>query len=115
MREKLLWIRPEYLELILDGRKTVEVRVAYKNILRLEVGDILLLNEDHRYRITRIAHYPDFKTLLAGEDPAAIAPDLPPTEVFAILRLLYPPEKEALGAVALEIERAGDAESGDED
>ena len=112
MREKLLWIRPQYLELILDGRKTVEVRVAYKNILRLDVGDILLLNEDYRFRITRITGYPDFKTLLASEDPAAIAPDVPSAEILPLLRRLYPPDKEALGAVALEIEPAGEAETG---
>jgi ASC-1-like (ASCH) protein len=110
MREKLLWIRPKYLEWILSGRKTVEVRVAYPNILRLELGDILVLNELHRYRINRIMPYPDFETLLAAEDPAAIAPDLPPEEILSVLRRLYPPEKEALGAVALEIEPAGDEE-----
>jgi ASC-1-like (ASCH) protein len=110
MREKLLWIRPKYLEAILADRKTVEVRVAYPNILRLEVGDGLLLNELHRYRIVRIDRYPDFAALLAAEDPAAIAPDLPVEEVLGVLRNLYPPEKEALGAVALQIEPAGEAE-----
>jgi ASC-1-like (ASCH) protein len=110
MREKLLWIRPKYLEWILSGRKTVEVRVAYPNILRLEVGDILVLNELHRYRITRIAQYPGFESLLAAEDAATIAPDLPSEEVLSVLRNLYPPEKEELGAVALEIEPAADEE-----
>jgi ASC-1-like (ASCH) protein len=112
MREKLLWIRPKYLEWVLSGRKTIEVRVAYPNIVRLEVGDVLVLNELHRYRISRIAHYPDFETLLAAEDPAAIAPDLPTDEVVPVLRRLYPPEKEELGAVALEIEPADDQEAG---
>jgi ASC-1-like (ASCH) protein len=110
MREKLLWIRPKYLEWVLSGRKTVEVRVAYPNILRLEVGDVLVLNELHRYRITRITRYPDFSALLAAEDAGAIAPDLPTDEVVPVLRRLYPPEKEKLGAVALEIEPAGDEE-----
>jgi ASC-1-like (ASCH) protein len=110
MREKLLWIRPKYLEWILSGRKTVEVRVAYPNILRLEVGDVLVLNKLHRYSITRITRYPDFEALLAAEDAAAIAPDLPADEIVPVLRGLYPREKEALGAVALEIEPAGDEE-----
>jgi ASC-1-like (ASCH) protein len=110
MREKLLWIRPKYLEWILSGRKTVEVRVAYPNILRLEAGDVLVLNKLHRYHITRITHYPDFEALLAAEDVAAIAPDLPAEGVLSVLRRLYPPEKEQLGAVALEIEPAADEE-----
>ena len=110
MVEKLLWIRPNNLEMVLSGRKTVEVRVAYPNILRLAVGDVLLLNREHRYRITRIDRYPDFPALLAAEDPAAIAPDLPAGELLSALRELYPREKEALGAVALAIEPAGEGD-----
>ena len=50
-RTKLLWVRDEYLQHILEGRKTVEVRVAYRNLARLEPGDVLLLNQRHPYRI----------------------------------------------------------------
>lgn len=104
-REKVLWIREPYLEQILSGRKTVEVRVAYSNIARLEVGDILRLNDRVRVRIRRIGRYADFEEMLRHEDPAAIAPDLPPEALLPALREIYPPEKEALGAVALEVER----------
>jgi len=104
-REKVLWIRPPYLEQILSGRKTVEVRVAYSNIVRLETGDILRLNDQVRMRIRRIARYADFAEMLRHEDPAAIAPDLPPEALLPALREIYPPEKEALGVVALELER----------
>jgi ASC-1-like (ASCH) protein len=31
MRIKTLWIKDEYLEQILEGRKTVEVRVGYRS------------------------------------------------------------------------------------
>jgi ASC-1-like (ASCH) protein len=103
---KTLWIRDHYLEQILAGRKTVEVRVAYANIARLQAGDELLLNGRHPYRIHRVTTYPDFQTLLANEDPAAIAPDLAEEELLAALRGIYPREREALGAVALEIEPA---------
>ncbi|MGB9723245.1 MAG: ASCH domain-containing protein [Chloroflexia bacterium] len=104
-REKVLWIREPYLEQIRNGRKVVEVRVAYSNIARLEVGDILRLNDRVRVRIRRIARYADFEEMLRHEDPAAIAPDLPPEELLPALREIYPPEKEALGVVALEVER----------
>jgi hypothetical protein len=39
------------------------------------------------------------------EDPAAIAPDLPSGRLRDALRTIYPPEKEALGVIALEIAR----------
>ncbi len=103
-RVKTLWIKDEYLQHILAGRKTVEVRVAYSNIARLEPGDILLLNDQHSYVITAIRRYPDFGAMVAAEDPAAIAPGLPDREtLLAACRAIYPPEKEALGVVALEI------------
>ena len=105
MAIKTLWIREEYLELILQGRKTVEVRVGYSNIRRLKPGDELLLNGVHRFLIRRVAFYPDFDTLLLDEDAQKIAPDLTGAELMAAFRQIYPAEKEALGVVALEILR----------
>jgi ASC-1-like (ASCH) protein len=103
-RIKTLWIKDEYLQQILTGRKRVEVRVAYPNIARLEPGDLLLLNDQYRYVITGVRNYPDFEALVSAEDPRTIAPDLPDREaLLAACRAIYPPEKEALGAVALEI------------
>ncbi len=101
---KTLWVKDEYLQQILSGRKTVEVRVAYSNLARLEPGDGLLLNGRYPYSITAIRHYPDFEALVAAEDAAAIAPDLSGRKaLLAACRAIYPPEKEALGVVALQI------------
>jgi putative hydrolase of the HAD superfamily len=110
---KTLWVREPYLSQILAGRKTVEVRVGYDNILRLRPGDQLKLNDEHLVTIRRIGRYADFEELLAHEDPAAIAPDpssssgqgLPAGDLLAAIRSLYPPEKERLGAIALELAR----------
>jgi ASC-1-like (ASCH) protein len=104
VRTKTLWIKDEYLDWILAGRKTVEVRVAYSNITRLQPGDRLLLNGCHPVAIRRISRYASFEELLAQEDPASIDPDLPPSELLPALRAIYPVEKEALGVVALEVE-----------
>jgi ASC-1-like (ASCH) protein len=104
LKTKVLWIRDAYLRQILEGRKTVEVRVAYSNLVGLQPGDHLLLNDRFAYVIRRIGRYPDFAALLAAEDPAAIAPDLRVEDLLPALRSIYPAEKEALGAVALEIE-----------
>ena len=103
-RVKTLWIKDEYLQQILTGRKRVEVRVAYTNIARLEPGDLVLLNDQYRYVTTDVRKYPDFEALVSAEDPTTIAPDLPDREaLLAACRAIYPPDKEALGAVALEI------------
>ena len=102
-RLKTLWVREPYLGQILAGAKTVEVRVGYENIRRLAPGDRLRLNDRHLADVRRVANYAGFEELLAHEDPAAIAPGLPAAELLPALRDLYPPEKEALGAVALEL------------
>ncbi|MBL7202303.1 MAG: ASCH domain-containing protein [Anaerolineae bacterium] len=104
MRTKTLWIHSEYLAQILDGQKTIEVRVGYTNVSRLEPGDRLLLNGRYPFIIRRVGRYVSFDELLAHEDAALIAPGLARPALLSALRTLYPPEKEALGAVALEIE-----------
>lgn len=103
-RIQTLWIKDEYVQQILSGRKTVEVRVAYSNIARLKPGDTLLLNDQHPCTILAIRRYPNFDALVAAENPTAIAPDLPGRDaLLAACRAIYPPEKESLGVVALEI------------
>jgi ASC-1-like (ASCH) protein len=102
-RPKVLWVREPYLSQILAGRKTVEVRAGYKNIRRLQPGDWLKLNDRHLAKVARVGRYASFEELLAREGAAAVAPDLTPQELLDALRALYPPEKEALGAVALEL------------
>jgi putative hydrolase of the HAD superfamily len=99
----VLWVREPYLSQILAGSKSIEVRVGYKNIRRLQSGSWLNLNDRHLARIERVGRYASFEELLAREDAAAIAPDLNPQQLLAALRELYSPEKEALGVVALEI------------
>ncbi len=106
MRTKTLWIKDEYIQEILSGRKTVEVRAAYSNLLRLEAGDLLMLNNAHLYRITRITRYRSISELLAGEEAGQIAPGVPPAELPGLIRAIYPLEKEALGLLAIEIQPA---------
>ena len=56
--------------------------------------------------VAAIRRYADFEAMVAAEDLTTIAPDLPDREaLLAACRAIYPPEKEALGVVALEIER----------
>ncbi len=102
-RPKVLWIREPYLSQILAGCKTVEVRVGYDNIRRLQPGDGLKLNDRHIATVRRIGRYSSFEELLAHEDATAIAPDLSTQELLRALRELYAPDKEGLGVVALEI------------
>ena len=85
----------------------MEVRVAYSNVARLQPGDRLLLNDQHPFIIQRMGYYASFEELLAHEDALAIAPEVAPDQLLEKLRAIYPPAKESLGVVALEIEPEG--------
>jgi ASC-1-like (ASCH) protein len=104
MRNHSLRIRGQYLPWVLDGRKTVEVRVAYPHLARMSAGDTVTFNGQHVYRVVQVARYPDFDALLEGEDPVSIAPEITePQALLRVLREIYPPEKEALGVLAIHI------------
>lgn len=103
MVEKVLWVKDPYLQWLLNGEKTVEVRVAYANIVELQTGDQVLLNEQHPFEIRWISIYDSFDTLLNNVEPGQIAPGLSRTEVLETLRTIYPADKEALGVVALHL------------
>jgi len=101
---KTLWIKRQFLEEILAGRKTLEVRVGYDNIRRLKPGMQLLLNNEYPVRIKAIRRYDSFEKMLNEEDSEKIVPDVRKDEVLRTLKALYPPFKEKLGVFVIELE-----------
>jgi ASC-1-like (ASCH) protein len=97
---------------IASGTKTVEVRVAYPNNEKLHPGQLLRFlgrdtDIDCLTRIIRVSRYGSFDDMLDAEDPATIGFDMGMTreDMLAREREIYPPHKEALGVLAIEIER----------
>jgi ASC-1-like (ASCH) protein len=106
-------IRAPYLELIADGTKTVEVRVGYPRMRAIQAGQELTFVSGGRRvptRVMRVTEYPSFDAMLDHEDPRSIGGDLgdKPGELLAVIRSIYPPEKERLGVLAIEVERHPD-------
>jgi ASC-1-like (ASCH) protein len=101
---KTLWIKRRFLEEILAGRKTLEVRVGYSNIRQLKPGMQLLLNGESPVRIKAIRKYDSFEKMISEEDSGKIVPGVEENEVLRILKTLYPPFKEKLGVFVIEIE-----------
>lgn len=96
-----------YFNLVADGRKTVEVRVQYPNLRKLAAGDHIRFicgRDECLTRVKRVARYDTFDQLLTAEGPARVNPDSPRDQQLANIRRIYGPEKEALGALAIEIE-----------
>ncbi len=107
-----LTIRKPYLQLIADGIKTVEVRVGYPRMRKIRPGqELTFVCGDQRVktRVRRVTEYPSFEAMLDGEDPRSVGGQIGEDreDLLRVIRGIYPPEKERLGVLAIEIDRAG--------
>jgi ASC-1-like (ASCH) protein len=98
-----------YFDLVAAGSKSIEVRVRYPRLADMVAGDVIRFrikgtDETCDVLVKRVTTYPDFEALLDGEGPARVNPVASREEQLANIRAIYPPEKEALGALAIEIE-----------
>ncbi len=108
-RAREMPIYKRYFDLIASGRKTVEVRVAYPSNKRLAAGHLLNFTcrgEECLTRITRVNRYRTFDEMFDHEDVSTVNPTANRAEQLANIRLIYPAEKEALGVIAIHVERA---------
>ena len=71
----------------------------------MKARDKILFNRQYPFRIKRVSRYADFDELLDNEDLKEIYPGKRKDELLHELRRLYPPEKESLGVMAIEIEK----------
>ena len=98
-----------YFDLVASGRKKIEVRVQYANLRNLAPGQYIRFacgRDECLVEVKRVARYDSFEEMLDTEGPANINPDSPREEQLANIRRIYGPEKEALGVLAIEIEKA---------
>ncbi|RRQ79420.1 RNA-binding protein [Streptomyces griseofuscus] len=98
-----------YFDLVAAGRKTIEVRVRYPHLADMAAGDTIRFrikgtDETCDVLVKRVTEYADFEALLDGEGPANVNPTASREQQLANIRDIYSPEKEALGAMAIEIE-----------
>lgn len=98
-----------YFDLVAAGRKRIEVRVRYPHLAGMAAGDTIRFrikgtDEACDVLVKRVTVYDDFEALLDGEGPAAVNPTASREQQLVNIREIYPPEKEALGALAIQIE-----------
>ena len=100
-------IYKRYFDLIVSGRKTIEIRVNDSSRKMIKTGSLIRFrcqDDEILTRVTRITRYPTFEAMLDHEDLASVNPLATREEQLASIRQIYPPEREALGVVALGIE-----------
>lgn len=101
-------IYKRYYDLIANGSKTIEVRVAYTSMQRIKAGDQIRFtcrNENTLTRVKRVSRYLSFDEMFDHEQAEAINSTAGRDEQLQAIREIFPPEKEALGVLAIEIER----------
>ena len=94
--------------MIASGEKTIEIRVGYSSMKRIQ-GDQLIrfmCQDDSCFRrVVRVSEYSSFEDLFAHEDPKKINPHATAEEQIKEVSKIFPPDKEALGVLAIEIKR----------
>lgn len=102
-----LRINLQYLDQILDGSKSLEVRVGYDHILSIQPGDTITLSASDSTKasckIVDVRKYDTFDDLVLHEDPSRIIPGENADSVLKRLRDIYPKKKEDLGPIVLEL------------
>jgi ASC-1-like (ASCH) protein len=103
-----LRIKQVYLDLIAKGLKTLEIRVAYPWLKPVEPGkDILFMSgggrSNLRCHVTNVRSYSSFKEMLDHEDVDRALPGVDSSDALKLLTTLYPPHKERLGVVVIEL------------
>ncbi|SHI08533.1 ASCH domain-containing protein [Streptomyces sp. 3214.6] len=98
----------QYFDLVAAGTKTIEVRVKYPRLAGLAAGDVIRFrikgtDETCAVEVKRVTEYTDFEALLDGEGASNVNPTATREEQLTNIRAIYPPEKEALGTLAIEI------------
>ncbi|MEW2078089.1 RNA-binding protein [Streptomyces sp. NPDC013433] len=88
-----------------SGRKKIEVRVQYANLRNLTAGQHIKFACGKDECLVRVTRYSSFEEMLDTEGPEHVNPDSPREQQLTNIRRIYGPEKEALGVLAIEIER----------
>jgi ASC-1-like (ASCH) protein len=99
----------QYFDLVAAGTKTIEVRVKHPHLADLAAGDIIRFrikgtDETCDVEVKRVTEYEGFEALLDGEGPADINPTATREQQLTNIRAIYSPEKETLGALAIQVE-----------
>jgi ASC-1-like (ASCH) protein len=100
-------IYKRYFDLIAAGRKTVEIRVNDSSRKKIAVGSLVRFTcreEEVLTRVTKVARYASFEEMFEHEAVESVNPTASREDQLRNIRQIYPPEREALGVVALGIE-----------
>ncbi|OLF05924.1 hypothetical protein BLA60_34225 [Actinophytocola xinjiangensis] len=107
VRAHEMGIYKRYFDLIATGRKTTEIRVNDASRKKIKEGSLIRFRcqgDEVLTRVTRVARYANFDEMFDHESVASVNPLATREEQVNNIRQIYPPEREALGVVAIGIQ-----------
>jgi ASC-1-like (ASCH) protein len=97
-------IYKRYFDLIASGRKTTEIRVNDSRRREITEGSLIRFRCREEEVLTRVTRYRSFEEMFDHESVTSVNPTATREEQLTNIRQIYPPEREALGVVAIGIE-----------
>ena len=107
VRAHEMGIYKRYFDLIAQGRKTTEIRVNDSSRRKIKPGSLIRFRcqgDAVLTRVTAVNRYAGFEEMFDHQDVASVNPLATREDQLANIRQIYPPEREALGVVAIGIE-----------
>ena len=103
---RTLRIKQRFLDMIVAGQKTLEVRVAYESIKRIKVGEKICFVSQSSIvvQIISVRRYKNFIEMLNAENADRILPGSNQDNLLFLLRQIYSTDRENLGVVILDIQ-----------
>lgn len=100
-------IKRQYYNQINSGEKTLEVRVGYPDIKRVQKGDTITFKDysNIKFEVIRVTRYTDFPDMLDNEDSSKAIPGVTKYKSLEMYQEIYPEEKEALGVYVFELKK----------
>lgn len=93
------WVKSEVLPLFSIG-KTLEVRIAWGQAMRVQVGDKLIINQQIERRVRYIRRYSSLEAMLRKEDYRLIHPKVSSeAELLRLMRSIMQPHQKSSAAV----------------
>lgn len=102
-------LKDPFIDEILDGGKTLEIRINDGNAARIVMGEVIKLFSSKRsvqVRVTRIQRFRDFAATVAQIPYARVTRLVGSAEeLLSALRRIYPRSAERKGVIVFTIER----------
>lgn len=98
------WVKRRVLHLF-DQGKELEIRVKAQFLEEVSPGDSIVFNQEVRRRVIAVRRYGSFGEMLGKEDAQKILPGRSASDILALLRQIYPFERERRGVYVFELAR----------